>query len=206
MSDSPKTLAALAAAAQPGHVDFAGHRWFTMRTGARTELHGAGDGAMALVTIIENLGASRDEPPSYSARTEYQRGHDLFVRQGGFASAEAALAWASGFAWTKRQVGSVTWTAGAADAEKWYAAIGASQAVIAIYHAREGGAPYYTVTRTLALGLQSVELKIGERSLGDEARGIVSFEQASAIAVSMSDYVLELMRTAPAQGDDARTP
>ncbi|KAF1065524.1 hypothetical protein [Burkholderia gladioli] len=138
MSDTPKTLAALAAAAQPGHVDFAGHRWFTMRTVARTELHGAEDGAMALVTIIENLGASRDEPPSYSARVEYQRGQDPVVRQSGFASAEDALAWASGFAWTTRQVGSVTWVAGAADADKWRAPIGASQAVIAIYRGREG--------------------------------------------------------------------
>ncbi|PNL04032.1 hypothetical protein EFP20_29660 (plasmid) [Burkholderia glumae] len=40
--------------------------------------------------------------------------------------------------------------------------------------------------------------------LGDKARGIVSFEQASAIAVSMTDYVLELMRTGPAADDDAR--
>ncbi|WP_186027503.1 hypothetical protein [Burkholderia gladioli] len=200
MSESPKTLAALAAAAQHGHVDFVGHRWFVMRTGARTELHGAGDGAMALVTITENLGASRDEPPSYSARTEYQRSHDLFVRQTGFGSAEAALARASGFAWTTRQVGSVTWVAGGADADKWYAPIGASQAVIAIYRGREGDAPYYTVTRTLALGNQSVELKVGDRSLGDETRGIVSFEQASAIALTMTDYVLELMRTTPAEG------
>ncbi|WP_240154516.1 MULTISPECIES: hypothetical protein [unclassified Burkholderia] len=159
---------------------------------------------MALVTIIENLGASRDEPPSYSARAEYQRGHDLSVRQSGFASAEDALAWASGFAWTTRQVGSVTWVAGAADADKWYAPIGASQAVIAIYRGREGDAPYYTVTRTLGLGTQSVELKVGDRTLGDEARGIVSFEQASAIAVSMTGYVLELMRTAPAACDGAR--
>ncbi|WP_186223841.1 hypothetical protein [Burkholderia gladioli] len=200
MSESPKTLAALAADAQHMHVDFAGHRWFTMRFGTNTELHGVERGAMALVTITESLGASADEAPTYSARVEYQRGQDLFVRQSGFASAEAALAWASGFAWTTRQVGSVTWVAGAADADKWYAPIGASQAEIAIYHAREGAAPYYTVTRTLALGLQSVELKIGERSLANEARGIVSFEQASAIAVSMSDYVLELMRTSPAQG------
>lgn len=204
MSDTPKSLAALAADAQHGHVDFAGHRWFTIRFGSRTELHGVADGAMAQVTITESLGASADDAPAYSARAEHQRGHDLAVRQGGFATAEAALAWASGFAWTTRQVGSVTWTAAAPDADRWYAAIGASQGVIAIYHAREGGAPYYTVTRSLALGTQSVELKVGDRTLGDEARGIVSFEQASAIAVSMTDYVLELMRTAPAAGDDAR--
>ncbi len=73
--------------------------------------------------------------------------------------------------------------------------------MIAIYRGRKGGAPYYTVTRTLALGTQWVELKVGDRTLGDEARRIVSFEQASAIAVSMTDYVLELMRTAPAAGD-----
>ncbi|MDR8093265.1 hypothetical protein KPB05_38050 [Burkholderia gladioli] len=204
MSDIPKTLAALAADAQHGHVDFAGHRWFTMRFGTSTELHGVERGAMALVTITERLGASADEAPTYSARVEYQRGQDLFVRQSGFASAEDALAWASGFAWTTRQVGSVTWVAGAADADKWYAPIGTSQAVIAIYRGREGDAPYYTVTRTLALGTQSVELKVGDRTLGDEARGIVSFEQASAIAVSMTDYVLELMRTAPAACDGAR--
>lgn len=200
MSDNPKTLAALAAAAQHLHVDFAGHRWFVMRFGTSTELHGVERGAMALVTITESLGASADEAPTYSARVEYQRGGDLFVRQSGFASAEAALAWASGFAWTTRQVGSVTWVAGAADADTWYAPIGASQAVIAIYRAREGDAPYYTVTRTLALGTQSVELKVGDRTLGDQARGIVSFEQASAIALTMTDYVLELMRTAPGEG------
>ncbi|WP_244125820.1 hypothetical protein [Burkholderia gladioli] len=159
---------------------------------------------MALVTIIENLGASRDEPPSYSARAEYQRGHDLSVRQRGFASAQDALAWASGFAWSTRQVRSVTWIAAASDADKWYARIRVSLALIAIYRGREGDAPYYTVTRTLALGLQSVALKIGDRTLRDEARNIVSFEQASAVAVSMTDYVLELMRTAPHAGNDAR--
>lgn len=52
--------------------------------------------------------------------------------------------------------------------------------------------------------LQSVALKIGDRTLRDEARNIVSFEQASAVAVSMTDYVLELMRTAPHAGNDAR--
>ncbi|KAF1065536.1 hypothetical protein [Burkholderia gladioli] len=76
--------------------------------------------------------------------------------------------------------------------------------LIAIYRGREGDAPYYTVTRTLALGLQSVALKIGDRTLRDEARNIVSVEQASAVAVSMTDYVLELMRTAPHVGNDAR--
>ncbi len=87
MSDIPKTLAALAADAQHGHVDFAGHRWFTMRFGTSTELHGVERGAMALVTITERLGASADEAPTYSARVEYQRGQDLFVRQSGFARA-----------------------------------------------------------------------------------------------------------------------
>ncbi|WP_052143095.1 hypothetical protein [Burkholderia gladioli] len=108
------------------------------------------------------------------------------------------MAWASGFAWATRQVGRVTWTAGAADADKWYAQIGASQAQIAIYRDRAGDAPYYTVTRSLALGSQSVELKVGDRTRGHETRSIVSLEQASAIALTMTDYVLDLMRTTPA--------
>ncbi|CAG9203625.1 conserved hypothetical protein [Burkholderia gladioli] len=196
----PTTLAALAAATPHEHLDFAGHRWFAMRSRTRTELRGVASGAMAGVTITESLGVSADEAPAYSARVEYPHCHELFVRQSGFASAEAAVAWAVGFAWTTRQVGSVTWIAGAADADTWYARIGASQAQIAIYRGRDGDAPYYTVTRALALGSQSVELKVGDRTRGHETRGIVSFEQASAIALTMTDYVLELMRTAPDEG------
>ncbi|AEA65963.1 hypothetical protein [Burkholderia gladioli] len=200
MTEPPTTLAALAAATPHEHLDFAGHRWFAMRSRTRTELRGIASGAMARVTITESLGVSADEAPAYSARVDYQHCHELFVRQSGFSSAEDAVAWASGFAWTTRQVGSVTWTAAAPDADTWYAPIGASQAQIAIYRGREGEAPYYTVTRNLALGAQSVELKVGDRTRGHETRGIVSFEQASAIAVSMTDYVLELMRTVPAAG------
>ncbi|WP_186035755.1 hypothetical protein [Burkholderia gladioli] len=200
MTEPATTLAALAAATPHEHLHFAGHRWFAMRSRTRTELRGVASGAMAGVTLTESLGIGAHEAPAYSARVEHPHCHALFVRQSGFVSAEAALAWASGFAWTTRQVGSVTWTAGAADADTWYAQIGASQAQIAIYRDREGDAPYYTVTRSLALGSQFVELKVGDRTRGHETRGIVSFEQASAIALTMTDYVLELMRTTPAEG------
>ncbi|WP_186144555.1 hypothetical protein [Burkholderia gladioli] len=193
MTEPSTTLAALAAATLHEHLHFAGHRWFAMRSRTRTELRGVASGAMAGVTLTESLGIGAHEAPAYSARVEHPYCHALFVRQSGFVSAEAALAWASGFAWTTRQVGSVTWTAGAADADTWYAQI-------AIYRDREGDAPYYTVTRSLALGSQFVELKVGDRTRGHETRGIVSFEQASAIALTMTDYVLELMRTTPAEG------
>lgn len=41
-----------------------------------------------------------------------------------------------------------------------------------------------------------IEFKAGDLADGDERNNIMSFEQVSAIALAMSDYVIELMHAA----------
>ncbi|ALX43134.1 hypothetical protein AQ610_12450 [Burkholderia humptydooensis] len=162
----------------------------------KTELRGRDDGKLSLVTIVETL-INDDDNPIYHAQVDYRRrGHDLYVLQGGFCCAEDAINWAAGFQWFTRKTGSLIWVGAAEDATRWYAQIGASTAEIAVFTAREGDAPHYTVTRSLELGGQWIEFQIGDNTLDNERRGIVSFEHASTIALTMPDYVMELVRSA----------
>ncbi|MGG2041357.1 hypothetical protein [Burkholderia gladioli] len=208
MTETFHNLRALAASMPNEPVEFGGHRWHVSQLGDTTTLFGFVGGAASHFTISEKCGAHSDEAPVYTAAVTaappFHR--DLNARQGEFVSAADALTWAEQFQWSTRNVGNLTWIGAAADAMRWFTVVAGTQAEITIYTVRDGDAPYFTVTRTLLLGRQSVELKIGDKTLGDEERSILSFEQASAIALNMTDYVLELMRMASSSIDSPSSP
>ncbi|WP_244118370.1 hypothetical protein [Burkholderia gladioli] len=135
--------------------------------------------------------------PTYGATVRAPGIYDLVAKQDGFAHVEAALAWATTFAFPSRQAGSLLWSAVSVDAGHWYAVIGTS--VATIFRHELDGSDSYTVKRHLMLGTQSIEFSISDLASGERPKSIFSFEQASAIALTMSDYVLELMRTAPVE-------
>ncbi|MBR7989507.1 hypothetical protein KDX04_27125 [Burkholderia cenocepacia] len=153
------------------------------RSDGSVELSPSGEPRLPDVSIVERPG--ENGIPTYRATVRAAGIFELVARHDGFASAEAAVAWAGAFEFPTRPCGSLTWYALAPDAPNWYAVIGAGVAEIAAVE--HGGSTTYVVKRRLQLGKQAVEFSITDL-------GIVSFEQASAIALTMPDYVMELMR------------
>ncbi|EKS9798914.1 hypothetical protein QDD76_004907 [Burkholderia cepacia] len=155
------------------------------------ELSRTGEPRLPDVTIEEHPDAN-NAASTYQATVRATALCELAARRDDFATAEAAVAWATGFEFATRQVGSLTWYALAPNAPQWHAVIGASVAEIVSYE--RGGSPSYAVKRRLKFGTQSVEFSITDLAYRETPKNIVSFEQASAIALTMPDYVMELMR------------
>ncbi|VWD48347.1 hypothetical protein BCO18175_07416 [Burkholderia contaminans] len=172
-------------------VDVGGYSWMTLpRSDGSVELSPSGEPRLPDVSIVEKPG--ENGIPTYRASVRKAGIYELTARHEGFASAEAAVAWASRFEFPTRPCGSLTWYALAPDDFHWYAVIGAGVAEIAAFE--HGGSPTYVVKRRLQLGNQVVEFSITDQSYTEQPKNIVSFEQASAIALTMPDYVMELMR------------
>ena len=172
-------------------VDVGGYSWMTLpRSGGSVELSPSGEPRLPDVTLHEQPGDNGIR--TYRATVRAAGIFELVARHDGFASAEAAVAWATAFAFANRQAGSLTWYALAPDADHWYAVIGAGVAEISAFE--HGGSATYVVKRRLQLGTQSIEFSITDLAYTEKPKSIVSFEQASAIALTMPDYVMELMR------------
>lgn len=200
MSNPTQTPAATPFAAREPYsfVDVGGYSWMILpRSNGSIDLRPHADPQLGDVLLHELPGVNGGAP-TYGATVRAPGIYDLVAKQDGFADVEAALAWATTFAFPSRRAGSVVWRAPSADSGHWYALIGAS--VATIFRLEMDGSDSYTVKRQLMLGTQSVELSISDLPSRDRPKSIVSFEQASAIALTMTDYVLELMRTAPAEG------
>ncbi|MDF0506780.1 hypothetical protein POK33_39185 [Burkholderia cenocepacia] len=192
MTQIPTSFAAMATYST---VDVGGYSWMLLhRSDGSVELSPSGEPRLPDVTLLERPGDN--DIPTYRATVRAAGIFDLVARHDGFTSAEAAVAWASAFEFATRQAGSLTWRALAPDASNWYAVIGAGVAEIAAFE--HGGSATYVVKRRLQLGKQAVEFSITDLS-------IVSFEQASAIALTMPDYVMELMRV-PADATQPAVP
>ncbi|MBR8426363.1 hypothetical protein KDW22_25440 [Burkholderia cenocepacia] len=160
------------------------------RSDGSVELSPSGEPRLPDVAIVERPG--ENGVPTYRATVRAAGIFELTARHDGFASADAAVAWASAFEFATRRCGSLTWYALAPDDSLWYAVIGAGVAEIAAFE--HGGSPTYVVKRRLQLGKQAVEFSITDLAYTETPKSIVSFEQASAIALTMPDYVMELMR------------
>lgn len=187
-----RTPSLFAAHPEYARIDVAGFGWMVLHRGDGTvELSPSGEPRLADVSLVETAGDD-DSGPTYGATVSAPMIPDLKARQGSFASAEEAIGWAQAFKFASRQVGSLTWLASAPDDRQWYAVIGPSVAEIYWREPQYGG--NFTVSRHLQLGRQWVEFKIGDLGHRDGEKNIVSFEQASAIALTMPDYVMELMR------------
>ncbi|MBR8028564.1 hypothetical protein KDX27_31485 [Burkholderia cenocepacia] len=188
MTQAPASFASLA---DYTNVDVAGYSWMVVRRrDGAIELSPVGEQRLANVLIVQKRGD--DGAATYLASVGAPGIPDLAGRRDGFASAEDAIAWAAGFEFASRQAGSLTWRASSAEDRRWYTVIGTSVAEIYWHDPKYGGT--YIVKRRLQLGHQWVEFQIGDGAYGEEAKSIVSFEQASAIALTMPDYVMELMR------------
>lgn len=175
-------------------VDVAGYSWMIHHRGdGSVELSPSGEPRLPDVSIVERPG-SDGRAPTFQATVHAADLYELAARQDGFAAAEAAVAWATASEFASRPCGGLTWRAPAADAARWYAVIGASVAEIIGFEM--DGSTTYSVKRHLKLGTQSVEFSITDMAYREQPKSTVSFEQASAIALTMSDYVMELMRTA----------
>ncbi|KWK68817.1 hypothetical protein [Burkholderia ubonensis] len=172
-------------------VDVGGYSWMTLRrSDGSVELSPSGEPRLPDVTVVERPGDNGI--PTYRAAVRAAGLFELAARHDGFASAEAAVAWATAFEFATRPCGSLTWYALTPDASNWYAVIGAGVAEIAAFE--HGGSASYVVKRRLQLGTQAVEFSITDLAYTEKPKSIVSFEQASAIALTMPDYVMELMR------------
>ncbi|MDN7865459.1 hypothetical protein [Burkholderia multivorans] len=191
MTQIPTSFAAMA---NYSTVDVGGYSWMLLhRSDGSVELSPSGEPRLPDVTLVERPGA-KERAPTFLATVRATGLYELAARKDGFATAEDALAWATAFEFAKRRSGSVTWYALAADASHWHAVIGTTVAEIVGYEL--AGSATYAVKRRMKLGKQAVEFAITDLSYGDEPKSIVSFEQASAIALTMPDYVMELMRVA----------
>ncbi|MCA8299071.1 hypothetical protein LGN19_35360 [Burkholderia sp. AU30198] len=180
MTRTPSSFATLA---NYSLVDVGGYSWMTLpRSDGSVELSPSGEPRLPDVAIVERPGDNGI--PTYRATVRAAGIFELTARHDGFASAEAAVEWATAFEFATRPCGSLT----------WYAVIGAGVAEIAAFE--HGGSATYVVKRRLQLGKQAVEFSITDLAYTETPKSIVSFEQASAIALTMSDYVMELMRTA----------
>ncbi|KVD85829.1 hypothetical protein WI90_26245 [Burkholderia ubonensis] len=183
-------------------VDVGGYSWMILhRSDGSVELSPSGELRLPDVTLLERPGDTGT--PTYRATVRAAGIFELAARHDGFASAEAAVAWASAFAFATRPAGSLTWYALAPDATHWHAVIGAGVAEIAAFE--HGGSATYVVKRRLQLGTQAVEFSITDLAYTEKPKSIVSFEQASAIALTMPDYVMELMRV-PADATQPPAP
>ncbi|WP_239695383.1 hypothetical protein [Burkholderia pseudomallei] len=181
----------LATLANYSLIDVGGYSWMTLhRSDGSVELTPSDERRLPDVSVVERPGDNGI--PTYRATVRAAGIFELVARHDGFTSAEAAVVWASAFEFATRQAGSLTWRALAPDASNWYAVIGAGVAEIATFE--HGGSATYVVKRRLQLGKQAVEFSITDLAYTEKPKSIVSFEQASAIALTMPDYVMELMR------------
>ena len=171
-------------------VELGGYDWILWTTAKQRSLNPTGARQLAGCRIYEDEGKD-GVATTYSVAFEHPVLRDLRATRREFANLTEAVAWAGNFQWTTRRAGSLTWLAQSSNDPRWYAEIGISQAEI--FRSDYDGT--YTVTREIMLGRQHVEFKIRDYSFGkDEPRTITSFEHASAIALTMTDFVMELMR------------
>lgn len=183
-----QTPTSLATLDEYTHINVGGYDWTVWNIG-RKQLSARGNNALTGCKIYEE--ASPDGlAPMFGAVLEHETLTNLSARSGPVTSLAEAVQWAAGFNWATRKAGSLTWLADSPDAERWYARIGTSEAEI--YRFDIYGK--YFVSRSIRFGNQFIKLELNDMSLGDETRSIATFEQASAIALTMTDYVLELMR------------
>lgn len=187
------TITSLADLSEYAQVELGGYDWVLwQRMSNGPSLNPSGDRRLAGCRITEVAGKA-GEAATYDVLFEHPTLRDLKSHRRSIASLADAVAWATGFQWATRQAGSLTWYAESAEARHWHVTIGATHA--AIFQSNFGES--YSVTREIQLGNQLVQFKITDLAYGkDDAKTIVTFEQASAIALTMTDYVLELMRTA----------
>lgn len=183
-----QTPTSLASLDEYTHVNLGGYDWTVWNLG-RKQLSAHGNSVLTGCKIYEE--ASPDgHAPMFCAVIEHETLTNLSVRSGPVTNLAEAVQWAAGFHWATRKAGSLTWLANSPDAERWYARIGTSEAEI--YRFDTYGK--YFVSRVIRLGNQFIKFELNDMSVGDETRTITTFEQASAIALTMTDYVLELMR------------
>ncbi|WP_321959270.1 hypothetical protein [Burkholderia cenocepacia] len=200
MSEAPTTFAT----ADNAPIHAGGYDWLILRRDAGS-IELISTGGLELVTLYEQLGQDGGAS-TFKVRISHPAVLDLTVWLERFSRAEDAIAAAVAFQWPSRQAGSLTWIAMSADADLWYARIGASTATIVVHGSDDAAPPRYLVKRALNLGNQRVEFSVGDFSWpGSETRSIASFEQASAIALTMPDYVMELMRV-PADSTQPPAP
>lgn len=183
-----QTPTSLATLDEYTHINVGGYDWTVWNIG-RKQLSARGNNALTGCKIYED--ASPDgRAPMFGAVLEHETLTNLSARSGPVTSLAEAVQWAAGFNWATRKAGSLTWLADSPNAERWYARIGTSEAEICRFDIYGK----YFVSRSIRFGNQFIKLELNDMSLGDETRSIATFEQASAIALTMTDYVLELMR------------
>lgn len=188
MNQAPPSVATLANCSS---VEVGGYSWMMLRrSDGSVELSPGGEPRLPDVTLVERPGDN--DIPTYRVTVRAAGIYELAARHDGFASAEAAVAWATGFEFATRQAGNLTWRAVSAEDRHWFAVVGAS--VAEIFRHGVSGSPNFTVKRYLRLGTLSIEFSIADLAFSDQSKTIASFEQASAIALTMSDYVMKLMR------------
>lgn len=193
---APARLADLSDAA---YTVFGGFRWLVMRYGSAVDVRSVGLPSPIEVRLIERAG--ENGAPSSCSATVFPAGIEDLSVHATHPSVADALHWAKTYPFAVRRAGSVTWQAKSAESTMWHAQIGTSLAEIREDEFGAAEARRYTIRRTLSVGGHAIELAVGDNAGFDEPRSIASFEQASAIAVSMTDYVLELMRTGAPAGD-----
>lgn len=184
-----QTPTSLASLDEYTHINLGGYSWTVWNLLGRKQLSPHGDKKLSGCKIYEEANTDEQEP-MFCAVFEHETLVNLSARSGPVTSLAEAVQWAAGFHWATRKAGSLTWLANSPDAERWYARIGTSEAEI--YRFDIYGK--YFVSRSIRFGNQFIKFELNDMSLGDETRLITTFEQASAIALTMTDYVLELMR------------
>ena len=171
-------------------VELGGYDWILWTTAKQRSLNPTGARQLAGCRIYEDEGKD-GVATTYSVAFEHPVLRDLRATRREFANLTEAVAWAVSFQWETRRVGSLTWVESPGNDQRWYAEIGASEAMI--FQSSYDGT--FTVTRDLMLGRQLVKFQITDLAYGkDESKTITSFEHASAIALTMTDFVMELMR------------
>lgn len=184
-----QTPTSLATLDEYTHLNLGGYGWTVWNFLGRKQLTPRGDKKLTGCRVYEE--ASPDgQAPMFGAVFEHETLTNLSARSGPVASLAEAVQWATGFHWATRKAGSLTWLADSPDAERWYARIGTSEAEICRFDIYAK----YFVSRVIRFGNQVIKFELNDMSVGDETRSITTFEQASAIALTMTDYVLELMR------------
>lgn len=169
------------------HINVGGYEWTVWNIGCK-QLSARGNNALTGCKIYEE--ASPDGLASmFGAVLQHETLTNLSARSGPVTSLVEAVQWAAGFRWATRKAGGLTWLAKSPDSELWHARIGISEAEI--FHCDSYGK--YIVRRSIRCGNQVIKFELNDLSFGDETRIITTFEQASAIALTMTDYVLELM-------------
>lgn len=171
------------------HINLGGYDWTVWNFLGRKQLTPHGEKELTGCKVYEE--AIPDGPtPMFSAELQHETLTNLSARSGLVTSLAEAVQWAAEFRWATRKAGGLMWLAKSPDSVLWHARIGTSEAEI--FHCDSYGK--YIVRRSIRFGNQVIKLELNDLSLGDETRVITTFEQASAIALTMTDYVLELMR------------